>query len=142
MTVRYLLDTSVFSQPIRKKPVWPSLRRWDSEGDELLAASSIAVAEIEYGLFLKNSDQLWESYKKFLRGRLRILDFSSSTASVFGELKATQEKMGKSVDDFDLAIAATAMSHDLILATLNSRHFQLIEGLKWENWSKPLNSDG
>ena len=38
--------------------------------------------------------------------------------------------------DFDLILAATALSQNLILVTNNERHFCRIEGLKIENWSK------
>lgn len=37
--------------------------------------------------------------------------------------------------NFDLLIAATALSHRLILATLNARHFDGIPGLHVEDWS-------
>lgn len=50
-------------------------------------------------------------------------------------MKARQQRIGATVDDFDLAIAATAMTHDLTVATLNAKHFKLVQGLKWEDWS-------
>jgi predicted nucleic acid-binding protein len=40
------------------------------------------------------------------------------------------------MDDFDLLIAATALEHGLIVATLNVRHFSMIAGLSWEDWSE------
>jgi len=36
----------------------------------------------------------------------------------------------------DLLIAATAKTSGLILATLNARHFEGIEGLAVEDWSR------
>lgn len=101
-----------------------------------MAVPTIAIAELEYGLFLKNSDRLWSAYRSILKDRLATLDFDASTASVFGELKSRQTTKGKTLDDFDLAIAAIAMAHDLTPATLNSRHFKLIDELRWEDWSK------
>ncbi|MCC5839713.1 MAG: type II toxin-antitoxin system VapC family toxin [Opitutales bacterium] len=132
----YLLDTSVFSQPIRPEPVPSCQTRWRRHGDDRLAVPAMAIAELEYGLFLRNSEKLWEAYRKILKGRLQTLEFGTRAASVFGEMKARQRQLGKPVDDFDLAIAAVAVSHDLIVATLNLRHFKLIAGLKWEDWSK------
>lgn len=135
MTLRYLLDTSVFSQPIRPHPLAACQKRWQQFGDAKLAVPTMAIAEIEYGLFLKNSDKLWTAYRTILKDRLTTFDFTASVASVFGEMKARQAHLGKPVDDFDLAIAATAVAHDLTVATLNKRHFKLIEGLRWEDWS-------
>ncbi|MFU8847442.1 MAG: type II toxin-antitoxin system VapC family toxin [Opitutales bacterium] len=137
MALRYLLDTSVFSQPIRPQPLPACQVRWQRHGDAKLAVPAITIAEIEYGLFLKDSDKLWTAYRIILKDRLTRLDFTAPVASVFGEMKARQARLGRPVDDFDLAIAATAVAHDLTVATLNKRHFKLIEGLSWEDWSKP-----
>lgn len=135
MALRYLLDTSVYCQPLRPQPSVVCQGKWQRLGDEQLAVPAIAIAEIEFGLFLKDSDKLWKAYRSILKDRLATLDFTPSTASVFGELKARQTKSGKRIDDFDLAIAAIAITHNLTVATLNARHFQLIEGLRWEDWS-------
>lgn len=136
MALRYLLDTSVFSQPIRPRPLPACRKRWQRYGDAKLAVPTMAIAEIEYGLFLIDSDKLWAAYRIILKDRLASFDFTASVASVFGEMKAQQAQLGKPVDDFDLAIAATAVAHDLTVATLNKRHFKLIEGLRWEDWSE------
>jgi tRNA(fMet)-specific endonuclease VapC len=52
--------------------------------------------------------------------------------------RATLEKAGKRVPDLDLLIAATAQTHDLIVATVNVRHFSLIPDLPVEDWSVAL----
>jgi len=141
MALRYLLDTSVFSQPIRQSPLPICQQRWKHYGDEKLAVPTMAVAEIEFGLFLKDSNKLWTAYRTILKGRLATFDFTAPVASVFGEMKAGQHQRGKPVDDFDLAIAAIAVAHDLTVATLNHRHFKLIEGLEWEDWSSGWKSN-
>lgn len=41
---------------------------------------------------------------------------------------------GRPREDVDLIIAATALVHDLTLATGNTKHFEWIEGLKIDNW--------
>ncbi|MGC9452443.1 MAG: type II toxin-antitoxin system VapC family toxin [Oceanipulchritudo sp.] len=138
MALKYLLDTSVFSQPIRPKPNLNCQRRWQKHGDAQLAVPAMAIAELEYGLFLKDSDRLWSAYRSILKDRLQLFDFSAAVASVFGEIKSSQTRSGRTVDDFDLAIAATAIAHDLTVATLNARHFQLIDDLRWEDWSSAL----
>lgn len=132
----YLLDTSVFCQPIRPQPNATCQAHWQRHGDDRLVVPAIALAELEYGLFLKKSDKLWNAYRSILKNRLTTLDFTTAAATVFGEMKARQMKAGKTIDDFDLAIAAIAANHDLTLATLNARHFKKIDGLKWEDWSR------
>lgn len=39
------------------------------------------------------------------------------------------------IDDMDVLIAATALSHSLALLTNNEKHFERIPGLSVENWS-------
>ncbi len=52
----------------------------------------------------------------------------------FGEFKANLELTGQSIDDMDLLIASTALTHNLILVTNNEKHFNRINGLEIENW--------
>ena len=40
-------------------------------------------------------------------------------------------------DEFDLLIGVTAIENDLILVTDNTKHFQLLDGIKLENWYQP-----
>ena len=46
-------------------------------------------------------------------------------------------KPSSSVESLDLMIAATAIAHDAILVTANSREFARVEGLQWEDWEAP-----
>jgi tRNA(fMet)-specific endonuclease VapC len=63
-----------------------------------------------------------------------IIDLSSSIMDTFGELKANLELSGQIIDDMDLLIASTALTHNLILVTNNVKHFKRINGLEIENW--------
>ena len=51
------------------------------------------------------------------------------SAQTFGMLKASQEKSGTRLDDFDLIIAACALAHNLTLVTNNIKHFKRTKGL-------------
>ena len=75
---------------------------------------------------------------KTLEQSMEIITPGLESAEVFGMLKSQLEKTGSRLDDFDLIIAACALSHNLTLVTNNEKHFQRIEGLKLENWTKPL----
>ena len=136
MALLYLLDTSIYSQPIKSVPDPNVVLRWQTLGDEPLAISVIADA-VRYGLILKGSAKLYAAYQALLRGRLTVLPVDQAVGEQFARMKATQQQMGKRVADLDLLIAATAQAHGLIVATLNIRHFALIAGLKVENWSLP-----
>jgi predicted nucleic acid-binding protein len=53
---------------------------------------------------------------------------------IFSDLKAKYRKVGITIDDFDLLIAATALTYNQIVVTNNVKHFSRIEELKIENW--------
>lgn len=50
MPVTHLLDTSVYSQPIRKKPVQAAMDRWQAVGDTAVVSSVICEAEVLFGI--------------------------------------------------------------------------------------------
>ncbi len=62
MAVTHLLDTSVFCQPLKKKPLPSVVERWKSLGDEALCVSVLCEAELLQGLEAKNSDELRDRY--------------------------------------------------------------------------------
>jgi len=40
------------------------------------------------------------------------------------------------ISDFDLLIGSTAIFHDLIMVTENTKHFKRIKGIQLEDWTK------
>lgn len=39
------------------------------------------------------------------------------------------------MDDFDLIIAGSALTSNMVLVTNNQKHYSWIEGLKLDNWA-------
>ena len=54
---------------------------------------------------------------------------------MFGRIKATLERRGTRIEDFDAAIAAHALALDATLVTANVDHMIRVPGLRVENWS-------
>jgi predicted nucleic acid-binding protein len=131
----HFLDTSVCSQPIKRYPLHHVLTRWDAMTVGKVATSVTCLAEIEWGLHKLNSERRWECYRRAILPSIRALPSSREVWAKWSVMKARQHAIGMPVDDLDLLIAATAVQHNLILATLNAKHFALIEGLRWEDWS-------
>jgi tRNA(fMet)-specific endonuclease VapC len=65
-----------------------------------------------------------------------IIDISRSIMDVFGEIKSNLERKGNTIEDMDVLIAATALSHNLTLVTNDVNHFSRLEDLRIENWKK------
>lgn len=133
--MRYLLDTSVYSQPLRRRPIIPALEHWQKAGDSDCAVSQVSISEVEWGLHYENNPQRWDKYSALLENRLQILPTGTGVWSLFAQMKARQQKLGHPISDLDLLIAACAKEQGLMVATLNSRDFSRIEGLAWEDWS-------
>jgi predicted nucleic acid-binding protein len=136
MTVRYLLDTSVYSQPLRRKPVLAALKKWSGAGDKVCSTSIVSVSEVEWGLHLEGQKIRWNKYQRILLVRVHVYPATEDIWSEFSRMKARQQKLGQVIDDFDLLIAATARCRQLIVATLNHRDFSRVEGIAWEDWSR------
>ncbi|MCC5844209.1 MAG: type II toxin-antitoxin system VapC family toxin [Verrucomicrobia bacterium] len=130
----YLLDTSVYSQPLRRKPVISALKHWAKAGDSNCKISVVTLAEIEFGLELERSTARQTQYESLLQNRLEIVPCGMQIWQRFARVKARQQKIGRVVADLDLLIASTAMVFDWTVATLNHHDFSKIENLKWEDW--------
>jgi len=63
-----------------------------------------------------------------------ILPVTQSVIETFAGLKADLQIAGTPLDDMDLLIAATALSHNLTLVTNNEEHFSRVPGLLVVNW--------
>jgi predicted nucleic acid-binding protein len=133
--VSHLLDTSVYCQPLRKKPAPAVVSRWQAIGDAALCVSVLCEAEVLQGLEAKGSERLWERYRTLIEGRLPVLDVTTEVARTYAALAGALIRSGRPRPVVDLLIAATARSSGLVLATLNPRHFAGIEGLAVEDWS-------
>ena len=59
-----------------------------------------------------------------------ILPWQPESSENYGEIKADLERRGKPIDDFDIAIAAIAMSHKCGVITANLKHFERIKNLE------------
>lgn len=131
----HLLDTSVYSQPLRRCPVVRALERWEALGDSHCKVSFVSVAEVEFGLHLEGSEKRQERYEELLQGRLDVVATDLAVWKEFAKRKARQQILGLPVSDLDLLIASCAICHQLTVATLNAKEFAKIEGCAWEDWS-------
>jgi len=136
MALTHLLDTSVYSQPIKKKPLQTVIDHWETIGDKNLCISIFCETEILQGLEMKQANKLWDAYNSILKDSLPIIDFSIEAAKLYANIQANSIKKGKTRPIFDLLIASTAIANNLILATCNYKDFKDIPGLIAEDWLK------
>jgi len=98
------------------------------------AISVVTYGELIYGA-QKSKNRINNLAKVHsLKEIFPIIDITPSIMLTFGEIKASLEKRGKSIDDFDLLIAATAITSGYTLVTNNTKHFERINNLTITNW--------
>ncbi len=123
----FLVDTNIFSEPVKPKPD-RKIVEWLREYESALYVSTITIGELRRGIErLPNGRR--RTQLRFWLGALgecmkgRVLSFNSSTAHVWGQLKAKWDLAGVAIPSLDSQIAATAQRHELTLVTRNSRDF-------------------
>jgi predicted nucleic acid-binding protein len=127
--MKILLDTSVYSQPIKKRPLATVVAHWKSHPESEYAISAICELELLYGIRLAESERLTKAYEGILKGRFPILAFNEACAGLYADLQSAFVSKGQTRPAFDLMIAATALAHGLELATCNAADFLDIPGL-------------
>lgn len=124
-----LLDTNVVSELRRRRSgaIDPAVRAWDdSLGDERTFLSVITILELRRGVLLKARCD-WDQavvLSRWLEGQVlplfadRILAVDTRVALVCAQLHVPTMR-----PHHDALIAATAIVHELALATRNTRDF-------------------
>jgi predicted nucleic acid-binding protein len=131
----HLLDTSVFSQPVKDHPCAGVLERWAELGDEATCTSAVCLGELLQGLEARGSEKFWRRYRELLSHRYPVLPVDEAVAIQFGKLSGELKRLGTPKPVVDLWIAATAKRHGLIVVSLNAKHFRGIPGVAVEDWA-------
>jgi tRNA(fMet)-specific endonuclease VapC len=134
--MRYVLDTTAFSAAMKKEPSLMTLLRSYRPGD--IVTVPPVVAEIQYGIIgLRGTSKkvlLLKAERDRLLSIINVLPWPPEASQNYGEIKANLERRGKIIDDFDIAIAAIAISHNCGVLTANLKHFKRIKDLKTLSW--------
>jgi tRNA(fMet)-specific endonuclease VapC len=131
----YFLDTNICIYFL--KGVFPELQKkiLATQPDKIRIPAMVA-AELIYGAQKsKKAAETMEKVKRFLKP-LQIIPFGEEAAILYGSIRASLEKAGKTIGFNDIVIAATVLAHNGTLVTNNSGEFSRISGLNLENWTK------
>jgi predicted nucleic acid-binding protein len=96
------------------------------------------VAEIEYGLsrlVMSQRKQALVTRWQLISGELSRVEWTDKVSSSFGRIKASLEKQGRIIEDFDIAVAAHTIAYGATLITSNTKHFERIHGLQHQDWA-------
>ena len=130
----YLLDTNICIYIINSRPE-TVLQRFHQERIGNIGISSITAAELIYGIIKSGSERNRLALEMFL-APLEIYPFDESVIWHYGEVRAYLEKQGKPIGALDTMIAAHSLALNTILVTTNTREFNRVDGLHYENWAQ------
>ena len=124
--MKYLVDTCVLSELIKKEPFLP-VAQWIRAQDELsLFVSVLTFGEIEKGVAKLDDETRRRTLRDWVNRDLkrrfagRILDFNYEVACRWGSITGAAEKLGTPIPVLDGQLAATALVHGMTLVTRNT----------------------
>jgi len=132
--MRFLLDTNICIHAMHGRQ--DVIREIMSHRRPDMAISVVTESELMFGAAKSASAARTKQKVGSFLAAFEVLDFTSTEAEVFGELRAQLERAGTPVGPFDTLIAAHAKARDLTLVTANEREFRGVPGLRVENWSR------
>jgi len=138
VSLRYLLDSNVISEPLKLSPNAGVLRRL-REHEGAMAIAAVVWHELLFGwerLPSSRKKSVIESYLlQVVRGTLPILPYDEAAAGWHAAQRARLAAEGRTPPFADGQIAAVARVNGLTLVTANRTHFEPFEDLQIEDWT-------
>ena len=131
--MNFLLDTDTCIYALKQTSA--VLERLLAQKPEDVAVSVITEAELRTGAAKSSSAaKTLRLVENFLRP-LAILEFTSSDAANYAQVRAKLERAGTPIGPLDTLIAAQAVGRKLVLVSNNEREFRRVPGLHIQNWT-------
>lgn len=122
----YLVDANVLSEPTRAQPNAHAVN-WLRAHQEELVVDPVVLGELRVGVLILPNGRKRKRLKQWfaqLEGTLECLPWDASVGQRWAQLVADLRKKGRSIPLLDSMIAATALRHDLTVATRNIHDFE------------------
>jgi predicted nucleic acid-binding protein len=123
----YLLDTNVVCESMARQPE-PKVLKWCESHFEKSYLSCVTIGEIWKGISLLPEGKRKKVYASWVAEIEQdyahvSLPLDTSVLKVWGKLCGKHQANGNNLGIIDSLIAATAITHGLILATRNTKDF-------------------
>ena len=137
MTIRFLLDTNVLSEPVRPAPHPRVLSRLREHGEEI-ATAALVWNELLFGWERLPPSRKREAIGSYLlrtvRSSVPILPYDQAAAEWHAAERARLTSSGRPPAFVDGQIAAIARVNELVLVTSNRSHFEGFGDLQVVDW--------
>ena len=122
----YLVDVNVLSEPT-KQVADSRVVAWLNANESNLIVDSIIIGELRIGILAvprgRKRDRLEQWYETVVE-TIECLPWEATISRRWAALVVELRRKGETVPLLDGMIAATALQHDLTVATRNTRDFQ------------------
>jgi len=130
--MKYLLDTNVLIAMFRGRSI---IREGILKiGFENCIVSEISLAELLVGVYKSGYEQHVHEVR-FVKDHFAVIPISGAVEQ-YAKLRAQLEADGIRLDNFDLLIAASAITEGLTLVTHNTKHFERVPRLQVRDWER------
>ncbi|MCI5167010.1 MAG: type II toxin-antitoxin system VapC family toxin [Candidatus Electrothrix sp. GM3_4] len=142
--MKYLLDTCVLSELVKKKPDQRVVKWIASIEESKLFISVLTIGEIHKGIEKmpksKRREMLLQWVDEDLQERFRgrTIPFDLQAAAVWGKMQAKAEMSGKTIPIIDGMIAATAITHNFAVATRNISDMEASKAVLVNPWDEDV----
>jgi tRNA(fMet)-specific endonuclease VapC len=128
------LDTSILVPLLRKEAEALCNLRHEADKGSRVSTTVISLCELYAGAYA-SQDPVKELRKvEELISRLEVLELTKEASQKYGELLNSSTIRAHPIGDFDLIIAAIALSTGDSLVSRNREHFGRVPGLVLEEW--------
>lgn len=122
----YLVDANVLSEPTKQGPE-SKVVSWLTANESHLIVDSIVLGELRTGILAlprgRKRDRL-DQWFETLVDTIDCIPWDSAISRRWAALLVDLKRRGETVPVLDGMIAATALQHDLTVATRNTRDFK------------------
>ena len=132
----YLIDTDIIIYSLSGMPIVQE--NIIKTAQDAKAISVITYGELRFGAAKSKHKMKNLATVKRIAELFPVIDLQKDIMDIFGELKASLQKKGSTVDDFDLLNASMALYFNYTIVTNNEKHYKRIKGLKIQNWTKKI----
>jgi tRNA(fMet)-specific endonuclease VapC len=131
--MHYLLDTDTASFAIRGV-YGLSMQVLERRSGQLSIAWPTETELMIWAYIGKVPDARFKILSDFHKD-IPAIPLSSTIQHQYARLKIELRKAGRPISEFDLLIASTALVHDLVLVSHNTRHFRFVPSLRVQDWA-------
>ena len=124
--MKYLVDANVLSEATKPDPD-SRVVAWLRANERSLVVDPVILGEVRYGILLLDPGTRRSGLERWFEGgiaRINCLPWSQSVGLRWAQLLADLPRRGTPMSVKDSLIAASALAHDLPLATLDRRDFE------------------